>query len=114
MKHFPPRSDTLVSNLCETPSPRRPTFADKLANRMTPDRAMHSRQAPCTASMLQTLQSRLIQARQPGLLVRYSMDNHVRHGFGAEKHLVHPAARNGQKQLLAGQNDTRVKVSDLW
>lgn len=24
MKRFPPRSDTLVSNLCETPSPRSP------------------------------------------------------------------------------------------
>lgn len=52
MKRFPPRSDTLVSNLCETPSPQHPTLEDKLANRMTPERAMHSHQAPCTASMI--------------------------------------------------------------
>lgn len=48
MKRFPPRSDALVSNLYETPS-LIATLADKLANRMTPDRAMHFTSSACTA-----------------------------------------------------------------
>ncbi|KAJ0119565.1 hypothetical protein J7T55_013768 [Diaporthe amygdali] len=48
MKRFPPRSDALVSNLYETPS-LIATLADKLANRMTPDRAMQFTSSACTA-----------------------------------------------------------------